>query len=55
MSTTSKIRLKKRGVLQNDEIVAPAIRLFARGQRQADGGYIAQFRFREMNGGNKSV
>jgi uncharacterized protein (DUF927 family) len=55
MSTTPKIRLKKCGVLQNGWIVAPPIRLFARGQRQADGGYIAQIRFREMNGADKSV
>ena len=55
MSTTPKIRLTKRGVLQNDKIVAPAIRLFARGKRLTDGGYIARFRFREMNGADKSV
>jgi hypothetical protein len=55
MSTTPKIRLTKRGVLQNDTIVAPAIRLFARGQRISDSGYIARFRFREMNGADKSV
>jgi hypothetical protein len=55
MLTTSKIRLTKRGVLQNDKIVAPAIRLFARGQHISDSGYIARFRFREMNGADKSV
>jgi hypothetical protein len=55
MSTTPKIRLTKRGVFQNDTIVAPAIRLFARGQRITDSGYIARFRFREMNGADKSV
>ena len=44
MSTTPKIRLTKRGVLQNDKITAPAIRLFARGQRITDSGYIARFR-----------
>jgi Domain of unknown function (DUF927) len=60
--STCKIRLTKRGVVQtstNDPdtatIVAPAIRLFARGQRLTDGGYIARFRFREMNGADKSV
>jgi uncharacterized protein (DUF927 family) len=55
MSTTPKIRLAKRGVLQNDKIVAPAIRLFARGRRLLDGSYIAQFRFREMDGDDKSI
>jgi hypothetical protein len=62
MSRTRKIRLTKHGVVQTttnepdtERIVAPAIRLFARGQRQTDGGYIAQFRFREMNGADKSV
>jgi Domain of unknown function (DUF927) len=55
MTTTSTIRLTKRGVFQDATIVAPAIRLFARGQRQTDGSYIARFRFREMNGADKSV
>ena len=61
MSMTPKIRLAKRGVLQispdadKEIVVAPPIRLAARGQRLSDGGYIAQFRFREMNGGDKSV
>lgn len=61
MSTAPKIRLTKRGVLQlspngdREIVVAPAIRLFARGQRLTDGGYIAQFRFHEMNGCDKSV
>src|SRR5271167_2154256 len=55
MSTAPEIRLKRRGVFQNGKIVAPAIRLFARGQRVTDGSYIARFRFREMNGADKSV
>jgi hypothetical protein len=60
MSMTPKIRLTKRGVLQlspdgEETVVAPGIRLFAMGQRLSDGGYIARFRFREMNGGDKSV
>jgi putative DNA primase/helicase len=61
MSTTPKIRLTKRGVIQpspdgdREIVVAPPIRLVARGQRQSDGSYIAQFRFREMNGADKSV
>jgi hypothetical protein len=61
MSTTPKIRLTKRAVLQpspdgdRESVVAPPIRLFAMGQRLTDGGYIAQFRFREMNGSDKSV
>ena len=55
ISRAQKIRLTKRGVFQNDTIVAPAIRLFSRGQRMSDGGYIARFRFREMNGADKSV
>ena len=54
-SKVPKIRLTKRGVFLRGRIVAPAIRLFARGQRLADGGYIAQFRFREMNGADKSI
>jgi hypothetical protein len=55
MSIEPKIRLKRRGVFRNGEIVAPAIRLFARGQRLGDGRYIAQLRFREMNGADKSI
>jgi putative DNA primase/helicase len=55
ISRAQKIRLTKRGVFQNDTIVAPAIRLFSRGRRMSDGGYIARFRFREMNGADKSV
>ena len=60
MSTTQKIRLTKRGVRQlspdgdKEIVVAPPIRLFARGQRLSDGGYIARFRFREMKGRDKS-
>jgi hypothetical protein len=60
MSTMPKIRLTKRDVLQltldgdGEIVVAPPIRLFARGQRLSDHGYIAQFRFREMNGGDRS-
>ena len=56
-----KIGLTKRGVLQlapdgDKEIaVAPPIGLFARGKRLSDGGYIAQFRFREMTGADKSI
>jgi Domain of unknown function (DUF927) len=61
MSTMLKIRLTKRGVLKlspegdSETVVAPPIRLFGRGQRRTDGSYIAQFRFREMNGADKSV
>ena len=55
ISTTPKIRLTKRGVFQNGKLEAPPIRLFARGQRLSDGSYIARFRFREMNGADKSV
>src|ERR1700751_6099739 len=55
MSMTPKIRLTKRGVFQDGKIVAPAIRLCAMGQRLTDGSYIAQFRFREMYGADKSV
>jgi putative DNA primase/helicase len=55
ISTHPKIRLTKHSVFQNDKIVASPIRLFARGQRQTDGGYIAQLRFREMNGADKSL
>jgi hypothetical protein len=53
--STPKIRLTKRGVFQNGEILAPAIRLIARGRRLMDGGHIAQFRFHDMDGVNKSI
>src|SRR4051812_38783864 len=55
MSTTPKIRLTRRGVFQNGKIVAPAIRLFARGKRLTDDSHVAQFRFRDMSGADKSI
>jgi Domain of unknown function (DUF927) len=54
-SMTPKLRLTKGGVFQNGEIVAPAIRLLARGQRAKDDSFIARVRFRDMNGVDKSI
>jgi putative DNA primase/helicase len=57
-----KVKLRKQGVFARSSrsvskwtIVAPRIQLFARGQRLSDGSYLAQFRFKEMNGAIKDV